>query len=80
MFVGNAESLPKSAATEKCSTGVGSGLSCIHLTKLESLARDKKTNLIRMIINYGHKSFVILGLESKVIILFNRNFQIFVKC
>ncbi len=38
VFVGEARSLPKSGAPEKCFTRVSSNLTCKHLAKLESLA------------------------------------------
>ncbi len=62
MFVGMAWSLPKSVSAESCFTGVGSGLTCKHLSKLEKLARDKHFGLLR---KFRKKlSFITLGPED----------------
>ncbi len=44
---------------------VGSGLVYKHLTKLESLDRDKYSSLLWKIANYGVKSFIKLGPEVR---------------
>jgi hypothetical protein len=59
--VGEARSLPKSGAPEMCFTQVGSGLTCKHQTRLDSLARDKHSSLIRKIVNYDRKKFYRIG-------------------
>jgi len=45
-------------AFERCSTWVGSGLTCKHWTKLERLARDKHSSLLCKLANFGRKSFI----------------------
>jgi len=47
MFVGMAWSLPKSVSAEGFFTGVGSGLTRKHLTRLENLAGDKHSGILR---------------------------------
>jgi hypothetical protein len=46
------------------------GLFHKHSTRLERLARDKHTSLLRTFANYGRKSFVTLGPGQDVIKLF----------
>ncbi len=57
IFVGEVRSLPQSGAPRWCFTQVGSGLTCIHKTRLERLARDKHSSLLQKSVNYGHKKF-----------------------
>jgi hypothetical protein len=57
MFMGKAESLPKSREPESCFTRVGFGLTHEHSTRLARLARDKHSNFLGTFINYGRKKF-----------------------
>jgi hypothetical protein len=41
---------------ERCS-----GLTCKHYTRLERLARDKHSSLLRKSVNYGRKKFYSTG-------------------
>ncbi len=59
IFVGEARSLPLSGAPERYFTQVASGLSCKHQTRLERLAMDKHSSLLRKSVNYGRKSFIV---------------------
>jgi hypothetical protein len=61
MFEGEAKSLPKSGAPERCFTQVGSDLNCKHQTRLEKLARDEHSSLLRKSVIYGQKSFITLA-------------------
>ncbi len=56
MFVGKARGLP-----EKFFTWVGPSLTRKHQTRLERLARDKHSNLLRKSANCGHKKFYSIG-------------------
>ncbi len=49
--------LPKSVSSERDFTRVGSGLTNKHLTKLEKLAWDKHSSLLRQFVNYDCKKF-----------------------
>jgi len=40
---------------------MGSGLTCKHCTRLERLARDKRSCLLRTFVNYGRKKFYNIG-------------------
>ncbi len=42
---------------EKCFTRVGSGLTFKHKTRLERLAKDEHSSLLRKSENYSHKKF-----------------------
>ncbi len=57
MFASKAKSLSLSGAPFRCFTWVGSGLICKHQTRLERLARDKRSNLLRKFVTYGRKKF-----------------------
>ncbi len=46
---------------ESCFTWVGSGLTHRHQTRLERLARNKHTSLLRKSVNYGRKKFYSTG-------------------
>ncbi len=63
--------------TLECRTQAGSMLTCKHQTRLERLARDKHSSLLRTFVNYGRKSFIILG-PRNAMKSFVRNLQIFV--
>ncbi len=60
-IVGEARSLPQSGATERWFTWVGSGLTCNHYTRMDRLARDKHSSLLRKFVNYGQKKFYNIG-------------------
>ncbi len=45
--------------------GQALGLTHKHLTRLERLARDKPSSLLRIFINYGRKKFYKIGSRSK---------------
>ncbi len=61
MFADKDRSLPKCAMTERCSTDTGSVLTCKQQTRLQKLAVDKHSSLLRKFVNDGHKSFVTFG-------------------
>jgi hypothetical protein len=61
MFVGKARSLLYSEAPGRCFTRVGSGLTHKHYTRLEKLARDKRSRLLQKFKNYGQKRFITLA-------------------
>ncbi len=58
---GNTRSLPQSGVSKRCFIRVGSCLIFKHQTRLERLARDKHSSLLRKPVNYRQKSFIILG-------------------
>ncbi len=64
MFVGEDRSLPQSGAPERGFTQVGSCLTHKHQTRLERLARDAHSYLLRKSVNYGRKQFYSTGLDS----------------
>jgi hypothetical protein len=57
MLADKVRSLPMSEVPEKYSTEIGSGLLRRHQTRLEKLARDKHSSLLRKSIKYGCKKF-----------------------
>jgi hypothetical protein len=59
MFV--ARSLPYSGAPERRFKWVGSYITRKHYTRLENLARDKRSSLLRKSVNYGRKKFFSTG-------------------
>jgi hypothetical protein len=62
MFVSKARNLVlQCGAPEMRFTRVGSGLTCKHDTKLERLARDKQSRLLRKFINQRQKLFITLA-------------------
>jgi hypothetical protein len=65
MFVDEARSLPQSGTPERGFTLVGSGLTHKHWTRLEKLARDKHSIILRKSINYGQKKFYNIGPRSQ---------------
>ncbi len=71
MFVGKAKSLHASGASEMCFIHLGSSLTFKHQTRLERLAMDKHSSLLRKSVNYGQKSFTTLGPGVDVIKLFS---------
>ncbi len=63
MFAGKAGAY-LSGASEKCFTRVCSGITRKHKTRLERLARDKRSCLLQKLINYGCKKFYNIGPRS----------------
>jgi hypothetical protein len=61
LFAGKAKVLLQSGTHESFFTWVGSGLTFKHKTRLERLARDKHSSLLRKSVNYDVKSFIGLG-------------------
>ncbi len=57
----HAQSLPQSGAPEKCFTRVGSGLTGKHQTRLERLAKDKHSSLLRKSVNCSRNKFYDTG-------------------
>ncbi len=57
MVVGKARAYPRGQHLKRCSTWVGSNLTHKHYTKLEKLATNKYSSLLRRFINYSHKKF-----------------------
>jgi hypothetical protein len=63
MFVGKARSQPSIGAPEKfftpgrCFSELGFGPTPKHQTRLERLARDKRSSLLRKFVNYDRKRF-----------------------
>jgi len=57
MFAGKGTNLPRSRASERYFTQIGSVITRRHLTRLKRLATDKQSNLLRTFVNYGHKKF-----------------------
>ncbi len=55
MFVGKARILPYSGPPERSFTYVGSGLTPKHWTRLEWLARDKHSSLLRTLRKFEKK-------------------------
>ncbi len=61
VFAGKAETYPSDAPL-KCSTlGSAPGLTHKYKTRLERLARDKHSSLLRKSVNYGSKKFYSTG-------------------
>ncbi len=56
-----ARSLPYSGAPERCFNRVGSFFKNRHYIRLERLAMDKHSSLLRTILNYGCKKFYNIG-------------------
>ncbi len=61
MFVGKARGLPKSGSPQRCFNLVGPGLASKHWTRLERLAKDKHSSVLRRSVNYGHNKFYSTG-------------------
>jgi hypothetical protein len=59
--VGKARSLPYSGAPERFFNRVGSCFTNRHETRLERLAMDKHSSLLRTFVNYGHKKLYNIG-------------------
>jgi hypothetical protein len=59
MLVGKARSLPQNGAPERCFTQIGSGLTRKYYTRLERLAMDKHTSLLRNSVNYDRENFIV---------------------
>ncbi len=56
-FVGKAGAYPRVEHLKGASLRLAPDLSHKHLTRLEKLARDKHSSLIRKFVNYGWKKF-----------------------
>jgi hypothetical protein len=78
MFVGNgkAKSLLLRRASFRCSTWVRSNLSHKHQARLEGLATDKRSSLLRTLINYGHRKFCTNGNHCQPSLTFSANARI----
>jgi hypothetical protein len=61
MFVGKARGLLLSGAPEKGFTQVCSSLTCKYYTRLEKLARDKRSTLLQKFVTYDSKKFYNIG-------------------
>jgi hypothetical protein len=57
MFVDEARRPPKRGVPERCFTQVGSSLTRKHYTRLERLAKEKYSSLLRESVNYDRKKF-----------------------
>ena len=71
MLVGKARAYPRGQHLKRCSTWVGSSLNHKHLTKLEKLATNKHSSLLRKSVNYRQKGFITLAPNM----IFFRSFQ-----
>jgi hypothetical protein len=70
LFVGKARSLSYSEAPERLVNRAASCFTNIHLTRLERLANDVRSSLLRKLVNYGRKKFYSTGARG----LFKKNF------
>ncbi len=61
MFLGKARSLPYSGVFERGFICLGSNLISSHYSRLERLARDKHSSLLRKSLNYGQKKVYNIG-------------------
>ncbi len=61
MFAGKARAYPSEAPFRCCILGYAPGLTHKHKTKLERLARDKHSRLLRNSVNYDSKKFYSTG-------------------
>jgi len=59
MSMFKASNLPDSRALDRCFTQVSSGLTSKHYTRLERLAKDKHSSLLRKSVNYGRNFFIV---------------------
>jgi hypothetical protein len=64
MFADKAEAYPSETLFRYSSLGWAPGLTHRHQTRLEKLAGDKYSSLLRKIINYGQKSFITFGQDG----------------
>jgi hypothetical protein len=71
LFVGKGRSLPYSGAPERFFNRVGSCFTNRHYTKLERLAMDKHSSLLRTFVNYGRKKFYNIGPSFSVKVFSN---------
>jgi hypothetical protein len=55
MFVGKARGLSSSGVPERCLIWVGSGLTGKHYARLERVARDKNSSLLKQFVNHDKK-------------------------
>jgi hypothetical protein len=62
MFVAKARSLPYSGVSERLFTHAGSSRTNKHYTRLERLAGDKHSSLLRKSVNYGRNKCYDTGL------------------
>jgi hypothetical protein len=67
MFVGKTRNLLKTGAPERCFTLAGSGLTYKYYTRLERLATDKQSSLVRTLVNSEHKFFITLDTGSNLL-------------
>jgi hypothetical protein len=58
-----ASGLPYNGTPERCFSHTGSGLIRKHYSKLQRLAMDKQTSILRKSVNYDRKKFYRLGLR-----------------
>ncbi len=65
MFVGKAKSLPKWSNFGFSPLGQALGLTCTQKTKIEKLASDKHSSLLRTFVNYDRKKFHNIGPVQK---------------
>ncbi len=61
MFVDKAGAYLRGQHMKRCSTWVSSSLTHKHLNRLENLASDKHSSLLRKLVNYGKKTFYNIG-------------------
>jgi hypothetical protein len=66
MLEGKARSLPYRGVPERYSARLGYCLTRKHYTRLERLARDKYTTLLRPLLNYGHRKFYNIECRFKI--------------
>jgi len=52
-----ASGLPYNGTPERCFSHIGSGLIRKHYTRLQRLAMDKQTSILRKSVNYDRKKF-----------------------
>ncbi len=57
MFVGKARAYPSEAHLRFSTLGQAPGLTHKYKTRLERLDRDKRSSLLRTLVNYGRKKF-----------------------
>jgi hypothetical protein len=61
MFVGKAEDHPIEESFRCSALGQAPGLALKQKTRLERLARDKNSSLLRKFVNYGREKFYNIG-------------------
>ncbi len=65
MFAGKAGAYPSEASFSYSTLGCAPDLTDKHLSRLEKLARDKHSSLLRKFVNYGQKIFYTLDRKNK---------------